>query len=101
MTASKERLPLPIMYGSQSLRWASPAMMSSIWAILGGSGQPTPKGRARSRARAGRRFIGGILVTGPRLCYYSAPMTVRAILFDLDGVLVDSYEVWFHLLNAV
>jgi phosphoglycolate phosphatase/AHBA synthesis associated protein len=25
----------------------------------------------------------------------------KAILFDLDGVLVDSYEVWFHLLNAV
>lgn len=25
---------------------------------------------------------------------------VRAVLFDLDGVLVDSYEVWFHLLNA-
>jgi len=23
----------------------------------------------------------------------------RAILFDLDGVLVDSYAVWFHLLN--
>jgi len=26
---------------------------------------------------------------------------VKAILFDLDGVLIDSYEVWFHLLNAV
>jgi phosphoglycolate phosphatase/AHBA synthesis associated protein len=26
---------------------------------------------------------------------------VKAILFDLDGVLVDSYEVWFYLLNAV
>jgi len=24
---------------------------------------------------------------------------LRAVLFDLDGVLVDSYEVWFHLLN--
>jgi beta-phosphoglucomutase-like phosphatase (HAD superfamily) len=23
----------------------------------------------------------------------------RAILFDLDGVLIDSYAVWFHLLN--
>lgn len=23
----------------------------------------------------------------------------EAVLFDLDGVLVDSYEVWFHLLN--
>ena len=23
----------------------------------------------------------------------------RAVLWDLDGVLVDSYEVWFHLLN--
>jgi HAD superfamily hydrolase (TIGR01509 family) len=25
--------------------------------------------------------------------------TPRAVLFDLDGVLVDSYELWFHLLN--
>jgi len=25
---------------------------------------------------------------------------VRAVLFDLDGVLVDSYQVWFHLLNG-
>jgi beta-phosphoglucomutase-like phosphatase (HAD superfamily) len=25
----------------------------------------------------------------------------RAILFDLDGVLVDSYAVWFHLLAAL
>ena len=24
----------------------------------------------------------------------------RAVLFDLDGVLVDSYRVWFHLLNG-
>ena len=24
---------------------------------------------------------------------------LHAVLFDLDGVLVDSYEVWFHLLN--
>ncbi len=24
---------------------------------------------------------------------------LQAVLFDLDGVLVDSYEVWFHLLN--
>jgi phosphoglycolate phosphatase/AHBA synthesis associated protein len=23
----------------------------------------------------------------------------KAVLFDLDGVLVDTYEVWFHLLN--
>ena len=23
----------------------------------------------------------------------------RAVLWDLDGVLIDSYEVWFHLLN--
>jgi HAD superfamily hydrolase (TIGR01509 family) len=27
------------------------------------------------------------------------PGCVRAVLFDLDGVLVDSYEVWFHLVN--
>lgn len=25
--------------------------------------------------------------------------SVRAVLFDMDGVLVDSYWVWFHLLN--
>lgn len=28
-------------------------------------------------------------------------MKPRAILWDLDGVLVDSYEVWFHLLAAL
>lgn len=26
-------------------------------------------------------------------------LAVRAVLWDLDGVLIDSYEVWFHLLN--
>lgn len=26
---------------------------------------------------------------------------MRAVLFDLDGVLVDSYQVWFHVMNAV
>jgi HAD superfamily hydrolase (TIGR01509 family) len=25
---------------------------------------------------------------------------VGAVLFDLDGVLIDSYQVWFHLMNA-
>ncbi len=25
----------------------------------------------------------------------------RAVLFDLDGVLVDSYDVWFHVMNRV
>jgi phosphoglycolate phosphatase/AHBA synthesis associated protein len=25
---------------------------------------------------------------------------VRAVLFDLDGVLIDSYEAWFHVVNA-
>ena len=29
------------------------------------------------------------------------PAKVRAVLFDLDGVLVDSYEVWFRVMNAV
>ncbi len=24
----------------------------------------------------------------------------RAVLFDMDGVLVESYEVWFHLING-
>jgi HAD superfamily hydrolase (TIGR01509 family) len=28
-------------------------------------------------------------------------MLPDALLFDLDGVLVDTYEVWFHLLNDV
>ncbi len=27
------------------------------------------------------------------------PSRVRAVLFDLDGVLVDSYEAWFHVVN--
>jgi len=27
------------------------------------------------------------------------PEPLEAVLFDLDGVLIDSYEVWFHLLN--
>jgi phosphoglycolate phosphatase/AHBA synthesis associated protein len=26
---------------------------------------------------------------------------LRAILFDLDGVLIDSYQVWFHVMNGV
>ena len=26
--------------------------------------------------------------------------TLRAVLFDLDGVLVDSYQVWFRLMQA-
>ena len=26
---------------------------------------------------------------------------IRAVLFDLDGVLVDSYEVWFQAMNTV
>ncbi len=30
----------------------------------------------------------------------SIASTVGAVLFDLDGVLVDSYQVWFHLMNA-
>ena len=28
------------------------------------------------------------------------PPPAQAVLFDLDGVLVHSYEAWFHLLNA-
>jgi HAD superfamily hydrolase (TIGR01509 family) len=28
-------------------------------------------------------------------------VTPDALLFDLDGVLVDTYDVWFHLLNDV
>jgi phosphoglycolate phosphatase/AHBA synthesis associated protein len=26
--------------------------------------------------------------------------SLRGVLFDMDGVLIDSYEVWFHLLNG-
>ncbi len=26
---------------------------------------------------------------------------LRAVLFDMDGVLVDSYDAWFHTMNAV
>ena len=28
------------------------------------------------------------------------PTRVRAVLFDLDGVLIDSYDAWFHVVNA-
>lgn len=30
----------------------------------------------------------------------AAPSGLEAVLFDLDGVLIDSYRVWFQLLNA-
>jgi len=30
----------------------------------------------------------------------SESLEVRAVLFDLDGVLVDSYRVWYHLMNG-
>lgn len=29
-----------------------------------------------------------------------APLRVRAVLFDLDGVLIDSYEAWFQVVNG-
>lgn len=29
----------------------------------------------------------------------AASHSLRAVLWDLDGVLIDSYEVWFHVLN--
>ena len=29
------------------------------------------------------------------------PRALRAVLFDLDGVLIDSYEVWRHVMNDV
>lgn len=29
------------------------------------------------------------------------PMTYQAVLFDMDGVLVDSFEMWFHAMNEV
>lgn len=28
------------------------------------------------------------------------PAAVRGVLFDMDGVLVESYEVWFHLIDG-
>jgi HAD superfamily hydrolase (TIGR01509 family) len=30
----------------------------------------------------------------------SRPAAVRGVLFDMDGVLVESYEVWFHLIDG-
>jgi HAD superfamily hydrolase (TIGR01509 family) len=30
----------------------------------------------------------------------AAPSELEAVLFDLDGVLIDSYRVWYELLNA-
>ena len=28
-------------------------------------------------------------------------MEIKAILFDLDGVLVDSVDAWFHVFNDI
>ena len=42
---------------------------------------------------------------GPVPCWRDAPRAVvteppRAVLFDLDGVLIESYNVWFELMSA-
>src|SRR5712664_736691 len=34
-------------------------------------------------------------------CQMCGDGLIRAVLFDLDGVLVDSYELWFSLMNEV
>jgi HAD superfamily hydrolase (TIGR01549 family) len=36
-----------------------------------------------------------------RATFREGGVSIRAVLFDLDGVLVDSQEVWFAVLNAV
>src|SRR4051812_9102517 len=62
---------------------------------LGGLRAAHAEGEGQEEGQCGESFHRGpILVARPRLCYYSAPMAVKAILWDLDGVLIDSYEVW-------
>ncbi len=36
----------------------------------------------------------------PARAALGASRGARAVLFDMDGVLVESYEVWFHLING-
>src|SRR6185295_3965584 len=51
-------------------------------------------GREEQEKRRRPSHRGPILESGWDLCYPSAPVA-KAFLFDLDGVLVDTYEVWF------
>ena len=66
--------------------------------------------RRRAASASARRFGGKTRETSAqaaaapqRAAVDVQPATtrpLRAVLWDLDGVLIDSYEVWFHLLNA-
>src|SRR4029453_16196744 len=85
--------------GSHFCRWARLDTISSYWLARGGSWHPAAP-RNRRPARAANVFMGSY--SSPRrMSLLSFRAMRKAILFDLDGVLVDTYEVWFQLLNEV